>query len=138
MTRFITNSPELEINRKALRKYGTPAEATLWKHLKNRQLAGRKFRRQFSIDNHILDFYCVEEMVNVELDGAGHYTTGGQMSDFDRDAYLESLGVKVLRFENKLIFDAIDSVLEEIKNQFKRQDEFKRGMKRKKHQIGNK
>ncbi|MBT8319810.1 MAG: DUF559 domain-containing protein, partial [Gramella sp.] len=73
MMKRIHNKKYLERFRKKLRKSLTPAEATLWKHLQNRKLKGRKFRRQHSIVNYIIDFYCPEERLAIELDGQGHY-----------------------------------------------------------------
>ncbi|WP_255518216.1 endonuclease domain-containing protein [Fulvivirga sp. M361] len=65
------NKPELKKFRKELRNNGTSAEATLWTMLKNKQLEGRKFRRQYSVGYYILDFYCTSERLAIELDGAG-------------------------------------------------------------------
>ena len=79
---------------------------------------GRKFRRQQSIENYIVDFYCFEEKLVVELDGADHYDVVSQAYDEFRDIQLRTLGLKVLRFENVLIFENIESVLEEIVQQF--------------------
>ena len=62
------NKKELENYRKRLRKNGTSAEAFLWKYLQKRRLGGRKFRRQHSILNFIVDFYCAEEDLVIELD----------------------------------------------------------------------
>ena len=118
MGKIYTNTHVKE-NRKELRNNGTPAEATLWNHLKNSQLEGRKFRRQHSIENYIVDFYCVSEKLVVELDGQGHFTIHGSKHDDDRDVVLKKYGIKTLRYENKLIFDNIESVLEDIKSHFK-------------------
>ena len=115
----INNKRRLKEYRKQLRNNGTSAEATLWKSLQKRQLDGRKFRRQFSVENYILDFYCPSEKLAIELDGAHHYTSAGIKLDEERDAFLNSLGITVLRFENIEVFRALESVLEAIKNNFK-------------------
>jgi very-short-patch-repair endonuclease len=73
----IHNRVELKPFRKKLRNNSTSAEATLWTYLKNRQLEGRKFRRQHSIGNYIADFYCPEEQLVIELDGEGHFWEEG-------------------------------------------------------------
>ena len=112
------NLPQKKNDRRALRNNLTPAEATLWKALKNGQIAGRKFRRQHSIGAYVLDFYCPEERLAVELDGAGHFTVSGNLHDATRTAYLESLVIRVLRFENKLIWAGLDNILEKIKSSF--------------------
>jgi len=93
-------------------------EAMLWKNLKNKQLEGRRFRRQFSVNNYILDFYCPSEKLALEIDGEGHYTVEGKNKDAVRDKNLQSIGIKVLRFENVKIRVAMDYVLEKIKYHF--------------------
>ncbi|HET8858764.1 endonuclease domain-containing protein [Marivirga sp.] len=115
----IHNRPELKEYRKRLRNNGTPAEAFLWNYLKAKQLKGRKFRRQFSVGNYILDFYCPAEKLCIELDGADHFTSAGYQNDEERTNYLNHLGIKVIRFENKTVFDATESVLETIVSNFK-------------------
>ncbi|UOQ79064.1 endonuclease domain-containing protein [Hymenobacter sp. 5516J-16] len=90
----------------------------LWKALQRSQLAGRKFRRQHGIGPYIVDFYCSSEKLVVELDGAGHFTANGEAQDAERDAYLGSLGLKVLRFENELCLQHIESVLATIEAAF--------------------
>ena len=113
------NLPHKKDDRRALRSTLTPAEATLWKSLKAGQLAGRKFRRQHSVGAYVLDFYCPEERIAIELDGAGHYTASGNLHDAARTAYLNTLGIEVLRFENKLIWSALESVLQTIISKFR-------------------
>ena len=115
----IHNHKYLEERRKELRKKLTPAEATLWKSLQKKQLKGRKFRRQHSIQNFIVDFYCPSEKLVIELDGAVHLDFAQQNYDFERARILEELGFKVIRFENKLIFESLPEVLEEIFLHFK-------------------
>lgn len=90
----------------------------MWIALQNKQLENRKFRRQHSIGNYIVDFYCPSEKLAIELDGAEHFTLEGSDYDFNRDKYLNSLGIKVLRFENKNIFNNLEAVLEQIKSSF--------------------
>ena len=109
----------LEERRKELRESLTSAEATLWKYLQRKQLKGRKFRRQHSIENYIVDFYCASENLIVELDGAIHLDFAQQNYDEERTKKLEALGFKVNRFENKLIFERLDEVLNEISSNFK-------------------
>lgn len=100
----LNNLPKLKNKRTELRKALTPAEATLWKHLQNSQLEERKFRRQHSVVNYLLDFYCPLEKWAVELDGAGHFTEEGVEYDEKRTEYLKSIGIKVIRFENETVF----------------------------------
>jgi len=115
----IHNRKYLEERRKNLRKSLTPSEATLWKYLQRKQLKGRKFRRQHSIENYIVDFYCASENLIVELDGVAHLDFAQQSYDFARTQNLEALGFIIVRFENKLVFENIEGVLEEISGYFK-------------------
>lgn len=108
------NKPELLKYRKALRNKSTSAEATLWKCLQKRQLGGFKFRRQHSVGNYILDFYCPDKRIAIELDGARHFTPEGRKKDNKRDLNLKAQNISVLRFENKLIFENQSMVLDAI------------------------
>ena len=112
------NRKYLKETRRKLRNNLTPAEATLWRCLQRKQLEGRKFRRQHSVGNYILDFYCPSEKLAVELDGALHFTPTGAEKDTVRDNYLAEMGIIVLRFENKLVFEQIDVVLDSIRSNF--------------------
>ena len=115
----IKNVTYLKDRRKDLRNNLTPAEAKLWTLLKNGALKGRKFRRQHSIQNYIVDFYCPSEKLIIELDGQGHFNPDQAINDADRDKNLMTLGNTILRFENKLIFQTPDLVLAEIERHFK-------------------
>ena len=77
----IHNKKYLEPFRKELRNNLTPAEAFLWKQLQKRQLKGRKFRRQHSIENFIVDFYCPQEQLIIELDGEIHKNAVAEEND---------------------------------------------------------
>ena len=119
MSRRIHNNKDTVGFRKELRNRLTPAEAFLWNHLKNRKLEGRKFRRQHSIEKFIVDFFCYEEQLIIELDGEVHNDPNQMIYDDKRTKRLEKLGNRVLRFENKMVFDNLSSVLQEIKENFK-------------------
>ncbi|MEP0264226.1 endonuclease domain-containing protein [Dokdonia sp.] len=115
----IHSRKHLENYRKSLRNNATPAERFLWKHLKNKQLDGKRFLRQHSILNYIVDFYCPSEQLIIELDGEIHFNDTAQEYDAKRTKKLEELGFKVIRFENKIVFDLLPSVLLDIKSYFK-------------------
>ncbi len=117
MPERIHNQQNLKNLRQQNRNNLTPAEAELWKHVKNNQL-GRKFRRQHSIGKYILDFYCPEEKLAIELDGKDHFTDNGFERDEARTKFLKNLNIRVLRFENKEVFEQLDGVLAEITAQF--------------------
>ncbi|MBI5631904.1 MAG: endonuclease domain-containing protein [Nitrospirae bacterium] len=115
MTEKIHNIKGLKENRTKLRNSLTPAEAKLWSLLKNGQIEKRKFRRQHSVGPYVLDFYCPSERLCIELDGAAHFTDGGNEYDTARTEYLEALDIRVIRFENKDVFENTEGVLEEIR-----------------------
>ncbi len=111
--------PHLREFRNDLRKNLTPAEAAFWKIVKASKFEGRKFIRQHSVGNYILDFYCPSEKLAIELDGARHFTGAGAADDRERSAYLESKGIRVLRFENREVFDETEWVLDIIRLNFR-------------------
>ncbi|MCE2719253.1 MAG: endonuclease domain-containing protein [Dolichospermum sp.] len=95
-----------------MRTEATLAEKQLWQRLKNKQLLGFKFRRQQVIDRFIVDFYCHEVKLVIEVDGEIHNYT--QVEDAIREEFLESLGLRVVRFKNEDVLFRIEGVLEEI------------------------
>jgi very-short-patch-repair endonuclease len=119
MKKRIHNRKELIQFRKKLRNNATPAEAFLWRHLKAKKLCGRRFNRQHSIKNYIVDFYCAVEKLVIELDGAVHQSSKVQEYDKKRTEILNELGYTVIRFENKMVFENLESVLSEISEHFK-------------------
>jgi very-short-patch-repair endonuclease len=92
-----------------LRNDPTPAEARLWKYLRRKQVDGWRFRRQHVFDRFIVDFYCPSARLVIEVDGPIH----DQQREYDalRTEFLESLGLRVLRFENEDVFQNIEGVL---------------------------
>lgn len=119
MTKNIHNRKYLEAKRKELRNNATVSEKRLWKFLQKSQVDGRKFRRQQSIGNFIVDFYCPSEQLIIEIDGDVHFNPINENYDFERTNYLENLGYKIIRFKNEEIRDSIEIVLERIKFEFK-------------------
>ena len=111
----IRNLGYLKDYRRNLRKKLTPAEASLWSLLKNKQIFGLKFRRQSSIENYIVDFYCPQYKIIIELDGELHFTQEQVDKDQKRDQRLKELGYKVLRYENLVVFDHPDFIFDDIK-----------------------
>jgi very-short-patch-repair endonuclease len=99
---------------RVLREKKTPAEEALWELLRNRKLSNLKFRRQHQIGDYIVDFFCAEHGLAVELDGSVHLPAEKQKHDAKRDKYLRSLGYTVLRFPNHRVFDDTDNLLSEI------------------------
>ena len=97
-----------------LRKKATEPERILWRHLRNRNSAGYKFRRQHPFDDYVLDFYCPSAKLAVELDGGGHNYQAGQLRDRTRSEFLARREVIVLRFWNHQVRRELDSVLRAI------------------------
>ena len=116
------NRKSLKFFRSSLRNKSTSAEAVLWNILKSKKLDGRKFRRQHSIGNYIVDFYCASEKLIIELDGNPHGEYHKIEKDKKRDQYLEDLGFSILRFENRLVFQEPEYVKNEIIKAFKGKD----------------
>lgn len=103
----------LKNNARFLRKNQTKVEQLLWKHLRNRQLLGHKFRRQFPIEPYIVDFVCIELKLIIELDGGQHAEQMGY--DQNRGLYLEQRGFKVIRFWNNEMLENTEGVLEAVR-----------------------
>ncbi len=97
-----------------LRSEQTDAEKLLWSLLRDRRLADRKFRRQHPVDPYVLDFYCHEETLAIELDGGQHNTPEGKQFDEQRSAFLASKGIRVIRFWNHDVLQDTEVVLEAI------------------------
>ena len=95
-----------------LRQTSTDAERLLWRHLRNRQLGGHKFRRQHKIGSFVADFACLERRLIVEVDGGQH--ANPESKDPERTAWLESEGYSVLRFWNNEVLTNIEGVLARI------------------------
>lgn len=94
--------------RRELRNNATPAEKI------GKQIESLKFRRQYSIDSFVVDFYCPAIKLAIEIDGDSHVTEEVMEYDFDRQKHIEAFGVSFLRFTNKDVYDNIESVLENI------------------------
>jgi len=118
MPNKINNRKYLKKFRKELRNNPTKAESMLWKALQKKQLEGRKFRRQHSLGNYIVDFFCPQEKLVIELDGQVHNNSVNKEYDFKRTQQLQEFGFRVLRFENYLVFEQLDMVLDAIKMEF--------------------
>jgi very-short-patch-repair endonuclease len=107
----ITPAP-LKANARQLRKTSTFPERLVWSRLRGGKLGGLKFRRQYPIGDFIVDFYCHEHLLAIELDGESH--TGHAEYDQRRQELIEQLGVRVVRYDNDDILRDLDAVLEQI------------------------
>ena len=116
----LNNIAEHKEKRRLLRNNLTPAEAVMWRILKGDKIMGIRWRRQFSVGPYILDFYCPFLKLAIELDGYNHYTDSGYQHDSERDCYLSKLGIEVMRFENRFLWQCqevvIDSIVQKVEN----------------------
>ena len=92
----------------------TDAENMLWSKVRRKQLKGYPFYRQKIIGKYIVDFYCPKANLVIELDGGQHYSEAGQEKDRARNNVLREMGIIVLRFSDRDIFENIDGVTERI------------------------
>jgi very-short-patch-repair endonuclease len=99
---------------RSLRARATDAERRLWYFLRNRHSAGVKFRRQHEFGPYILDFFCADLRLVIEVDGADHLTPEGLAADRERTRYIESQGLRVLRFNNAEVLTETDRVMEVV------------------------
>jgi len=117
---MLKQSPKHTSIARKLRKADTWAEQLLWRWLRDRRFSAYKFRRQVPMGLHILDFYCFEAKVNIELDGSQHGHPEHLDADAARDAWLAERDIKVMRFwnarlrrEKQVVRDAIWQALQE-------------------------
>jgi ATP-dependent helicase HrpA/adenine-specific DNA-methyltransferase len=108
------DEPRLKAFARRMRREPTPSEKRLWQILRGRRFAGFKFRRQHWFAPYIAVFYCPAAMLVVEMDGDSHAENGAAEADAERQAFLESLGLKVPRFWDAELFENEDGVLETI------------------------
>lgn len=113
MTQYF-NQSDHRLERQQARARMPKAEVLLWSKLKSRQLLGCKFRRQFGVDAYRLDFYSPELKLGIELDGETHYVGAAPAHDRRRQQFIESLGIRVLRFLNDEVYENLEGVWEAI------------------------
>ena len=115
MTHHPMNNVAMKSIRRKLRSNGTPAEGAMWRILKGRKVGGLRFRRQFSVGGHVLDFYCPSLRLAIELDGDYHYHCNMPDKDYERMNELErEYGIRTLRFENKMVFENPNGIVAEV------------------------
>lgn len=111
---FIPYQPHLKELARQLRQNMTPGEVILWQHLKQKKMCGYDFDRQRPIDAYIVDFYCKSLMLAIEIDGSSHDSLTAQQNDRLRQARLESLGVRFLRFRETQVCHQTPTVIQTI------------------------
>ena len=114
-TPYSHNETSQKLLRQSLRNNATSAEAFLWRALKGKQVAGIKFRRQFGVGPYVLDFYCPEIRLGIELDGGVHKTSYTHEYDEMRTRFMAENRIRVMRFDNEVVYNNIQGVIEAIK-----------------------
>lgn len=114
-TPYSHNETSQKLLRQSLRNNATSAEAILWRALKGKQVAGIKFRRQFGVGPYVLDFYCPEIRLGIELDGGVHKTSYTYEYDEMRTRFMAENRIRVMRFDNEVVYKNIQGVIEAIK-----------------------
>ena len=108
---------------RVMRHEPSKAEAKLWEVLRDRKLGGFKFRRQVPIAGYIVDFYCPARQIVIEIDGESHFSEQGKQYDQQRDAYLQGVGLRVLRFTNTQVMQELEGVFTMIQKAVNGADE---------------
>ena len=115
MTQIFNKTSEKQ-KRRDLRKNSPAAERLLWTQLRGNRLNGYKFRRQYGIDRYVVDFYCPALRLAIEIDGDSHYWDHAQEYDAQRQAFIEALGIRFLRFTNTEVYQHMEGVIAAIEN----------------------
>lgn len=109
------NLTRLKARRRQLRRQSIPSEIRLWNVLRNRQFLGLKWRRQHSIGNSIVDFYCPQLSLAIEIDGDSHFVFDQSAHDKRRQYWLEQQGIMVVRWLSLDVMQNLDGVLQQLR-----------------------
>jgi very-short-patch-repair endonuclease len=115
MKKRLRSFPAAIRNARSFRKKPKIPGRLLWNALRDRRLCGWKFRRQHPADQFVMDFFCREKSVAVEIDGAVHDSLDVAKHDAERAAFLSRHGIKLIRFRNEQVLNDLPGVLEEIR-----------------------
>lgn len=114
MTKHFNKKSE-KPKRRYLRNKATPAEKLVWIYLRKRQVKGLRFLRQYSVDPYVIDFYCPELKLAIEIDGDSHFADKKAIEyDKKREKQIEQFGIVFLRFRNFEVYQNLDKVFENI------------------------
>jgi very-short-patch-repair endonuclease len=102
-----------------LRKQFSDAENIIWFYLRNRRFHDLKFRRQYSIGQYFIDFYCPQLKLGIEVDGGQHYSLEGELHDRKRNSFLKSKGITLFRYSNHEVIKNTKNVIEDMLNRIK-------------------
>ncbi len=119
----IYNRTDVKQRRRNLRNKMSDAEVRLWAKLKSRQLLGRRFLRQYSVGQYIVDFYCPQLKLGIELDGDSHFRDGAKQYDTSRQEFIETIGIRIVRYLNTDVYDNMDGLLENLVVEMRQREE---------------
>lgn len=111
----IFNKKELRERRQVLRRNMTQPEIVLWMKLKRKQIDGHRFRRQYSVASYVMDFYCPDLRLAIEIDGASHDRPNAKEYDQEREEQINQLGITIIRFTNSQIETKLEEVMQYIR-----------------------
>ncbi|MEO1620161.1 MAG: endonuclease domain-containing protein [Cyanobacteria bacterium J06632_3] len=120
---FLPYNPKLTARARELRNHMTAEEKILWQRLRQKRMLGYDFDRQKPMDQFIVDFYCKALALAIEVDGSVHDGPAAQLRDQERQARLEELGVRFLRFSNDVVNQDINGVCLAISDWIKQHQE---------------
>ena len=115
----IFNRQRENLKRRILRTEMPRAERILWSKLRRRQMMGYKFRRQFSVENYVIDLYCPKLKLAIEVDGDSHFIGDTPEYDAERQIDIENYGIVFLRFQNEEVYNNLSGVLITIEEKIK-------------------
>ncbi|MCX6121908.1 MAG: endonuclease domain-containing protein [Ignavibacteriales bacterium] len=131
---LVFNKKKEQNRRRYLRKNMPKSEVLLWMKLKNRQMHGERFLRQYGVDQYILDFYCPRLKLAIEIDGDSHFISDAEEKDKMRHEYIESFGIQFLpaspaggRFTNEDVYKNIDGVCQTVYNKIEEKKNMESG-----------
>jgi very-short-patch-repair endonuclease len=119
MTKHYNKFLEKE-KRRSLRREETYCEKLIWRYLRKRQMLGYKFKRQFSVDHFVIDFYCPELKLALEVDGDVHNQPEQKDYDSARQQYLEQFGITFIRISNEELLGNPNKAFDKIEGEIKR------------------
>ena len=114
--KIIPYNPKLTALARQLRNNATKSEIFLWLKLKGKQMVGYDFNRQKPIDNYILDFFCIELMLGLEVDGYSHQILEVFQKDVIKEERMKEFGITVLRFTDEQVIKDMENVLRAIEH----------------------
>jgi very-short-patch-repair endonuclease len=114
--KILPYNPHLKELARQLRNNATKSEIRLWQCLKGNKMMGYDFHRQKPIGNYICDFFCIELMLAIEIDGVSHEIASVEKRDAQKDAYFKDIGVDMLRFTDNDIINYLDGTIKAIED----------------------